>query len=217
MMEPTRIIAIRHGETDWNAATRIQGHIDIPLNATGQWQARQLAAALQGEALDALYSSDLGRAVETALAISQAHPDLAGVAPQMREQLRERHFGMFEGKTWAEIETGWPEQSERWRKRDLDFAPEGGENLLVFEARVKAITHAIAARHMGQQIVLVAHGGVMDVLYRLATGQSLSAPRTWQLGNTAINRLLWTPQGLSLVGWSDVRHLEDGAMDEAHA
>jgi 2,3-bisphosphoglycerate-dependent phosphoglycerate mutase len=216
-MEPTRIIAIRHGETDWNAATRIQGHIDIALNATGQWQARQLALALQSEPLDAIYSSDLGRAYDTALAISQAHPELAGRAPFVRETLRERNFGMFEGKTWAEIETGWPEQSQRWRVRDLDFAPEGGENLRVFEQRIKAITDAIAAQHAGSQIVLVAHGGVMDILYRLATGLSLSASRTWQLGNTAINRLLWSPDGMTLVGWSDVRHLEDGAMDEAHA
>lgn len=216
-MQSTRIIAIRHGETDWNAATRIQGHIDIPLNATGQWQAQQVALALQGEALDAIYSSDLSRAFETALAISRAHPDLGGQAPKVQAQLRERNFGMFEGKTWAEIETGWPQESQRWRQRDLTFAPQGGENLLVFEQRVKAITDAIAARHGGGQIVLVAHGGVMDILYRLATGQSLSAPRTWQLGNTAINRLLWSSDAMTLVGWSDVRHLEDGAMDEAHA
>ena len=70
------------------------------------------------------------------------------------------------------------------------------------------------ARHPGQQIVLVAHGGVMDQLYRAATGQDLQAPRTWQLGNTAVNRLLWTPEGLSLVGWADTSHLEDNSLDE---
>jgi probable phosphoglycerate mutase len=216
-MEPTRIIAIRHGETDWNAVNRIQGHIDIPLNATGQWQAQQVAKALQDEPLHAIYSSDLARALDTARAISQAHPQWTDRTPQTQIQLRERNFGMFEGKTWAEIETHWPEQSERWRKRDLNFAPDGGENLLAFEARVKEVTQAIASQHAGEQIVLVAHGGVMDVLYRLATGQTLSAPRTWQLGNTAINRLLWSPEGMTLVGWSDVRHLEDGTLDEAHA
>jgi 2,3-bisphosphoglycerate-dependent phosphoglycerate mutase len=69
----------------------------------------------------------------------------------------------------------------------------------------------LASRHLGEQIVLVAHGGVMDALYRLATNQSVEAPRSWHLGNAAINRLLWTPQGLSLVGWGDVSH-----FDEAH-
>lgn len=216
-MEATRIIAIRHGETDWNTVNRIQGHIDIPLNATGQWQAQQVAKALQDEPLHAIYSSDLARALDTARAISQAHPQWTDRTPQTQTQLRERNFGLFEGKTWAEIETHWPEESERWRKRDLNFAPDGGENLLVFESRVKEVTQAIASQHAGEQIVLVAHGGVMDILYRLATGQTLSAPRTWQLGNTAINRLLWSPEGMTLVGWSDVRHLEDGTLDEAHA
>ena len=73
----------------------------------------------------------------------------------------------------------------------------------------------LAGAHIGQQIVLVAHGGVLDALYRLATGQAIQAPRSWQLGNATINRLLWTPEGLSLVGWSDARHLEtEPLLDE---
>ncbi len=214
-MEATRIIAIRHGETDWNAQTRIQGHIDIPLNDNGRWQAQQLAQALVTEDIQAIYSSDLGRAYETANSIRLSHPALLSKPPMQIKALRERHFGMFEGKTWAEIETGWHEQASRWRQRDVDFAPEGGENLLQFQARISDITNQLAGQHIGQQIVLVAHGGVMDVLYRLATRLDLQAPRTWALGNTAINRLLWTPQGMSLVGWSDTRHLEDEAHDEA--
>lgn len=214
-MEATRIIAIRHGETDWNAQTRIQGHIDIPLNDNGRWQAQQLAQALVTEDIQAIYSSDLGRAYETANSIRLSHPALLSKPPMQIKALRERHFGMFEGKTWAEIETGWHEQALRWRQRDVDFAPEGGENLLQFQARISDITNQLAGQHIGQQIVLVAHGGVMDVLYRLATRLDLQAPRTWALGNTAINRLLWTPQGMSLVGWSDTRHLEDEAHDEA--
>ena len=74
-----------------------------------------------------------------------------------------------------------------------------------------------AARHVGEQIVLVAHGGVMDILYRLATQQALQAPRTWTLGNANINRLLWSPEGLSLVGWGDARHLETDSLDESTA
>jgi probable phosphoglycerate mutase len=217
MQEPTRILAIRHGETAWNADTRIQGHLDIPLNDTGRWQAQRLAQSLAGETIHAVYSSDLSRAFETASAITRHQPELAGRPPLKVEALRERGFGTFEGKTWAEIETTWPEQARRWRQRDTDFAPEGGETLQQLQARIAHTAHAIAQRHPGQQIALVAHGGVMDVLYRLATRQSLSAPRTWELGNTAINRLLWTPDGLSLVGWSDTRHLEQGSLDETSA
>ena len=73
---------------------------------------------------------------------------------------------------------------------------------------------SLAARHIGGQVVLVAHGGVMDMLYRLATGQDVQAPRAWQLGNAAINRLLWTPDGFTLVGWSDTSHLESDSLDE---
>ena len=213
-MEATRIIAIRHGETAWNADTRIQGHLDIPLNDTGRWQAARLAQALASEPIHAIYSSDLARAFETASAIARQHPELAGRTPHKVEALRERCFGMLQGKTWAEIDSHWPELALRWRQRDTDFAPEGGETLVQLQQRVREITRTLAARHPGEQIVLVAHGGVMDALYRLATGQDLKSPRTWHLGNTAINRLLWTPESLTLVGWADTRHLEDNTLDE---
>jgi probable phosphoglycerate mutase len=75
----------------------------------------------------------------------------------------------------------------------------------------------LAAGHTGEQVVLVAHGGVMDMLYRVATGLDLQAPRSWLLGNAAVNRLLWSPQGLTLVGWGDTGHLTDAALDESTA
>lgn len=212
-MDATRIIAIRHGETAWNVDTRIQGHLDIPLNDTGRWQASRLGAALAGEPLAAIYASDLGRAHQTAQAVGEA----AGLAVVADAGLRERAFGLFEGKTFAEIEATWPDQALLWRRRDPDFEPAGGESLLRFRARIVATLNRLAARHPGEQIVLVGHGGVMDVLYRAATGQELQAPRTWALGNAAINRLLWTPQGLALVGWADTGHLDDAALDETSA
>ncbi len=210
-MQATRIIAIRHGETAWNVDTRIQGQLDISLNETGQWQAARAAQALAGEPVHAIYASDLQRAWETAHAIAKA----VGQIPQPEIGLRERGFGIFQGRTFAEIEATWPEEAKRWRQRDPHWAPEGGESLAALTERVTQTTAELAARHAGQQIVLVAHGGVMDALYRAATGQTVQAPRTWHLGNAAINRLLWTPQGLTLVGWSDTRHLDgDDALDE---
>ncbi len=217
-MQATRIIALRHGETTWNVDTRIQGQLDIPLNATGEWQVARLGAALAGETLDAIYSSDLMRAFETALAVALPH----GAVVVADHGLREREFGVFQGRTFAEIEATWPDQALRWRQRDPSFAPEGGESLLVFRGRVVAAASRLAALHPDQQIALVAHGGVMDVLYREATGQDLQAPRTWALGNAAINRLLWAPNaqehgGFRVVGWADTRHLEQGALDEVAA
>jgi len=210
-MHATRIIAIRHGETAWNVDTRIQGQLDIGLNETGRQQARRVAQALTGEPIQAIYSSDLSRAWDTARSIA----DATGQTLQAHAGLRERGFGVFQGKTFAEIEAAWPDQARRWRKRDPQWAPQGGESLLDVRERITRTAAELAARHLGEQIVLVAHGGVMDALYRAATGQDLQAPRSWGLGNAAINRLLWTPDGLTLVGWSDTRHLDDDeALDE---
>lgn len=212
-MDATRIVAIRHGETAWNVDTRIQGHLDIPLNDTGRWQARRAGAALAGESLSAVYASDLGRAYQTAQAVA----DVAGLPVVADPGLRERAFGTFEGKTFAEIESAWPDEALRWRRRDPAFEPAGGESLLRFRERIVGTLNRLAARHPGEQIVLVGHGGVMDVLYRAATGQELQAPRTWALGNAAINRLLWTPEVLTLVGWADTSHLDGAALDETTA
>ena len=209
-MQATRIIAVRHGETAWNVDTRIQGHLDIALNDTGHWEARQVARALADEPLAAVYTSDLQRAHATAQAIAQASG-----APLVAEPgLRERSFGELEGRTFAEIEAELPEQARRWRQRDPHFAPTGGETLVQLRERIAATTHRLAAQHTEQLIVLVAHGGVLDMLYRLATGLDLQAPRTWLVTNASINRLLWTPQGLTLVGWADTQHLDTGSRDE---
>lgn len=213
-MNFTRLIAVRHGETAWNVDTRIQGHLDIPLNDTGLWQAARLARALMREDIHAIYASDLRRAAQTAQHVG----DAAGMPVVHEPGLRERGFGDFEGLTYGEIQDQWPDESVRWRKRDPHFAPPGGgESLLTFGARILAAVERLAAAHAGQQIVLVAHGGVMDVLYRAATRLDPQAPRSWQLGNAAINRLLWTPGGLSLVGWADTQHLDGAVRDEASA
>ena len=211
MVEPTRIIAIRHGETAWNVDTRIQGHLDIPLSANGRWQAERLAEALRREPIQAIYASDLTRAWETAQYVGRA----TGVNVTPEIGLRERGFGDFEGKTFAEIEVLLPEQSLRWRKRDPEFSPAGGESLVALRARVVDAAQRLAALHPGEQIALIGHGGVMDVLYRAATRLDIQAPRTWTLGNAAINRLMWTPEGFTLVGWADTHHLDDDVLDEA--
>lgn len=209
-MQATRLIAIRHGETAWNTATRLQGHLDIDLNDHGRWQAGRVAQALDGESIQAIYSSDLVRAHDTARAVAS----VAGPAVQAHSGLRERHFGNLQGQTHAEIEAHWPREALLWRQRDPLWVPEGGESLTAFYQRIINTVSALAGAHIGQQIVLVAHGGVLDMLYRHATGQSLQAPRSWQLGNASVNRLLWTPEGLTVVGWSDDRHLDPETLDE---
>jgi probable phosphoglycerate mutase len=210
-MDTTRIIAVRHGETAWNVDARIQGQLDIALNDNGQWQARQVGLALAEEPVAAVYSSDLQRAWHTAQRIAES----AGAALHADQDLRERRFGLFEGRTFREVEQAWPEHAQAWRKRVPHWSPpEGGESLQAVRERVENTVHRIASRHPGELIVLVAHGGVLDAIYRMATRQAIDAPRTWQLPNAAINRLLWSPEGLSMIGWSDTHHLETAARDE---
>ncbi|MDR2127732.1 MAG: histidine phosphatase family protein [Burkholderiaceae bacterium] len=212
-MQTVRIIAVRHGETAWNADGRVQGHTDVALSAAGRAQAALLADALaqQHDAIDALCSSDLLRARQTAQAVQAA----TGAPLVLEPRLRERAFGQIEGLSFAQVQARWPADAEKWRKRDLYWAAPGGESLLRFQERVIGAIQDLAQRHLGQQIAIITHGGVLDVLYRAATGCGLQGARTWQLGNCAINRLLWTPGGqLALVGWADDQHLQQRAIDE---
>ncbi|MFZ4652414.1 MAG: histidine phosphatase family protein [Rubrivivax sp.] len=199
----TQILAIRHGQTDWNAHGRIQGHLDIGLNDAGREQARRLGDALLGQDVAAVYSSDLQRARETAAEVSRA----TGAGVVLEPALRERAFGVFEGLTHTEIEQRWPEEVRRWRQRDPAFAAQGGETLVEFHARCVGAAQRLAGAHRGEVIALVAHGGVMDALYRAALRLPPDAPRTWALRNASINRLLHGEEGFGLVGWDDGAHL----------
>lgn len=202
--ETTRILAIRHGQTAWNAEARIQGHQDIALDDTGRRQADAVARALRDETLQAVYSSDLLRASQTARPLQSLH-----MLPALTDAgLRERCFGSFEGFSFEQVSQRWPEAAERWRRREPSFSPGGGESLLEFRQRVLSTVERLALRHLGGSIALVTHGGVIDMLYRQATHQTLQAARSWAVANASINRLLYTPQGLTLVGWADVAHLE---------
>jgi len=208
--EATRIIAIRHGQTAWNAETRMQGQLDTALDSLGRWQAKQLAQALAHEPIDAIVASDLSRAMQTALPLADAR----GLRVQRERGLRERSFGVFEGFTYADIARHWHEETARWRARDPTFAPARGESLIAFYERCIGVAERLADAYAGRVIVWVTHGGVLDCLYRAATRMALDAPRTWTLDNASINRLLHSDQGLMLVGWGDIQHL-DRATDDA--
>ena len=209
--EATRIVAVRHGETVWNAEMRMQGQLDTELNAHGRWQAARAGAALAGEGIEAIVASDLSRALDTAKAIAA----VVGLPIATDAGLRERGFGEFEGHTYAEIDTRWPVEAARWRRHDPDFGPVGGETLTAFFARAVAALTRIAAAARGRTICIVTHGGVLDCLYRAAAGVDLGAARTWELGNAAINRVLFTGEGFTLVGWGDSGHLDGATLDDA--
>ena len=211
-MTSTALLLIRHGETAWNAEHRIQGHLDIPLSATGIRQAASLGERLAAETVTAVYSSELARAWLTAVPFA-ARLGL-DIIPDSR--LRERSFGVFEGLTADEIAARHPEGFRRWRERDPAWAIDEGESGQQLIDRVLSALHDIASRHRGETVAVVTHGGVLDVAYRAARGLSWDAPREHLMLNASINRLSaqGSPLALSILDWGDVAHLEQ-ARDES--
>lgn len=207
------IILVRHGETAWNAERRIQGHCDIPLNAEGERQAAALARELASEALDAVFSSDLRRAAQTAQAIASPH----GLPVRMDFELRERRFGAFEGLTHEEIRDRYPDHYSAWRAREVDAgfpaAQQAAETLREFSLRAVSAVSRIAAGDF-RRMAIVAHGGVLDCLYRAACGMALNAPRNFEIANAGINRLGWDGSRFHLLQWGMDAHLGMTALDE---
>ncbi len=210
----TKIVLIRHGETAWNAQRRLQGHIDIGLNAEGERQAASLAAALAGERFDAVYASDLSRASRTAACVASPR----GLPVHCEPGLRERCYGIFEGLLYSEIEASYPGQFAAWQARDVDAVMPSGQRAAesfrqFFERAIGAIG-MVARRHAGQQIAIVAHGGVLECAYRAALELPLAAPRDFAVLNASINRLTYTDGKLALTTWGDVAHLSPATMDD---
>lgn len=199
----TEILLIRHGETLWNQQGRMQGQNDSPLTPTGLQQARQLAHRMKDVSFTTLYSSDLGRAHQTARCIA----DRSGHEVITDPGLRERHFGIFEGLTNNEIKLAHPEDYELFAKREPHYAMPGGESAAQFRDRVIVTLDAIAGRHEGETIVVVSHGLVLDALYRTACGMALDVPRGFALLNCSLNTFRRGAEGWTAVSVCDVTHL----------
>lgn len=209
-VKPTRLCLVRHGETAWNAELRLQGHLDVPLNRTGEAQAAATAACLATVHFAAIYSSDLQRARQTATAITRNR----AAAVEFHDRLRERNYGAFQGLTYAEAESRFPDAYRRFKQRDPHFTfPGGGESLSEFAGRVEGMLSDLAANHCGEQVLIVTHGGVLDIVHRLAAGKTLDAPRDFTIPNAALNWIEYDGTRWHLVSWADKRHLE-GARDE---
>ena len=148
------LLLARHGETDWNRELRIQGSSDIELNELGRRQAQFLAREMTDVGLDAIYASDLSRALATAAAVAATH----GLEVRVDARLRERSFGSWEGLT----------------REDISAFPPGsrhdGESDDQVRERVLAAVHEIAAAHTGEQVLIVSHGGALNTLWHHALG-----------------------------------------------
>lgn len=183
-MLQTRILLVRHGETEWNIAGRLQGWQDSPLSARGLAQVHRLAEALIGCAAVALVASDAGRAVATAGVIG----DRIGLATRLDARLREISFGSVEGLTRAAL----PPEIETARAQIMAMDPScnvalaGGESPATVSARVWSCLDELASRHAGSTVVVVSHGGVLASVLRTVLGIPAGAPRRFRIGNTAV-------------------------------
>ena len=205
----TRLCLVRHGETAWNAEGRVQGQTDVPLNAIGTAQAGAVGAALALERFAAIYSSDLTRVRQTAEPAARR----LGLEVRYDPALRERHYGMFETLTYAEVRERFREDYARFKRKDLDYDFRTGESLRCFNERALGCATALASRHRGETILVFTHGGVLEMIYRHATGIGLSVRREFEIPNGAINWVEASGESWSVQRWAELAHL-DNPLDD---
>jgi probable phosphoglycerate mutase len=200
----TRICFVRHGETNWNIEQRLQGQMDLALNATGEAQAVAVGRRFVGSTATALYSSDLLRARQTAQPIAEAlHLPIV-----LLPALRERHFGRCEGMTLEEISHQYDDDARAIQCHDPDYAsPGGGESRRQHQVRILGCIEHLVREHAGQSIVVVTHGGALDVIYRRARQLPLEAPRDYPIPNAGINWIGIDGEQWSIERWGDDAHL----------
>ena len=210
-MTTTRFCLVRHGETDWNAEHRLQGHTDIGLNHRGTAQATQMAHALKNINLqfDMLYTSDLQRAVKTAQAIELLFDTSAVIS----SALRERHLGVLQGLTIHEAPQLEPELWQSHISRDLNEELRGGESIQQFSERIKTALEQLRKKHLGKTVLLVSHGGAVDMMYRIASNHPLDAEKAASVPNASLNWMSHDGSAWKIERWADTSHLEGLALD----
>ena len=199
---------VRHGQTEANSRGEIQGQTESPLDATGISQAKLLVGKLKKETFDAVYSSDLGRALNTARILA---PDrIIEVIPELREWA----LGNWEGRLIRDIQEEDPVLWKRlYDDSDLEFWPGGrGESRREMQARVRNLLESFAKRHGGEKILVISHGGFLRAAFRYIMGNEMSGmPLT---SNTSLNILTNDGDGWKIVRWNDLSHLRnmDGSI-----
>ncbi len=201
--DPTRLLLVRHGQSTWNDQGRIQGQLDPPLSDLGREQARRLAERLVGRRFAGFYCSDLSRTRQTADAIAA----VIEMEPVPMTELREVQLGEWEGMTAAEIAADYPEQWERWRDDpSWDVVP-GGEGAAAFERRVLYAVDTLLERHAHEDVLVVTHGGVIQVAIGDVVGRAGSALVPFVIDNCSISTLVRGGRRTVVTGVNDVCHL----------
>ena len=203
----TEFILVRHGETDWNRELRFQGQVDVALNATGREQARRVAECLGPVSVHHLVSSDLARTRQTAESIAHHALRATPLDARWSRALREQDFGAIDGMRVPDIQQRHPEAWEQWIRFDADYAFEGGESTRQLHARAMRALFDLAREHPQQTLVVVTHGGVLDMVYRTARALPLSGPRQSVIPNAGVNRVRIQGEAVEILDWANTRHL----------
>jgi broad specificity phosphatase PhoE len=198
------LLLVRHGQSTWNREHRIQGQLDPPLSAEGRLQAERLGRRLAGRTFVAAYSSDLKRALETAQLIGEA----TGSSPVASAGLREVYLGQWEGLNTAEIEHRFPEAWALWTKEPRWDVVPGGEGEKAFEARVNQELDSILARHENGDVLIVTHGGVIQVALHRVIGRSNHGLFPFRIENASISTIEKRNGRFVVSGVNDTSHLE---------
>jgi len=200
----TRLFLIRHGRSTWNAEHRFQGWADPPLDDEGQEQARRLAERLQGngKAMVALYTSPLRRAQETADIIGET----LGLPVTPDERLKEGGVGVLTGLTWAQVEERYADVKQSFERADESIEIPGGEDAELFRARVTAVFDEIVARHAGETVGVVSHGGTLGTYFNYLIGlPGRFSP--FRFGNTSLSVVEVNPVRPRILLLNDICHL----------
>ncbi|MBU17922.1 MAG: alpha-ribazole phosphatase [Chloroflexi bacterium] len=198
------LMIVRHGETEWNAEGRIQGHTDIGLSEKGAEQARSLGLRLAGMNIDVAYTSDLKRTSETAkLALGGR-----SVVLNETQMLREYHKGEFEGMTIAEIKSQFPDEYPKYVEKNLEYAPKGGESTRDVSARMAKIMDEIKANHLNETVLVVSHGGALRAAMVVLLGLPLEGNWSFLFGNCSLTMFDTHADNAVLRLFNDTSHLQ---------
>jgi broad specificity phosphatase PhoE len=204
------MILVRHGQSTWNREHRIQGQLDPPLSDEGRRQAELLGRRLAGRRLAGFYTSDLKRAFETAGAIAR----VVDLKPEPTPGLREIFLGEWEGLRTEEIAKRFPDAWARWgEEADWDLVP-GGEGAASFEARVMATLDEILDRHSHGDVLVVSHGGVIQVALHRVIGRPSRGLFPFKIQNASISLIEARDGRVVIAGSNDVAHLEPALVTE---
>ena len=203
---PARLLLVRHGQSTWNHERRIQGQLDPPLSDEGRRQATQLGRRLAGRRFVGFYTSDLKRAAQTAQLVGNS----LGADPTLMTELREIYLGQWEGLRTEDLATRFPQAWASWTEEpDWDLVP-GGEGSAAFEARVGATLDALFRRHAHGDVLVVTHGGVIQIALHHVVGRPGRGIFPFRIQNASVSVLEKRNGRVVVSGVNDIGHLELG-------